>query len=374
MVVIPGLVLIFSPIYLRKALFYQKAGILDYKFFDNRTIRKAQKPDPWPKSKAYGKLRISDDYMKAFKSLETSSYLVIHNDSILYEKYLYGFDTNTISNAFSATKSIVSLLVGIAIDHGYIQSVDQPVGDFIPRFKAGMNRQLTIKHLLTMSSGLNWDESYESPFSVTTQAYYGEDLRDLIKEMEVVDQPGEYYKYQSGNTQLLAFILEKASGKSVSELTEKYLWKPMGATHKALWSLDKKDGMEKAYCCFNATARDFARIGQLIVNDGKWNGRQLISKSYLDQALQPASYLKEPLNNNPVDFYGYHWWIMQRHGMKIPYARGILGQYIIPVKEKNMVIVRLGNKRSPERVNYHVPDVFTYLDAGMTLLEKQSVD
>lgn len=371
LVFIPGIILLISPLYLRKALLYQKAGILDHKIFENRKVRKSDNPQPWPKSEQYGTKQMPEKLMKELVKYETSAFLVIKDDSLLYEKYWYGFDTTTISNAFSATKSIVSLLVGIAIDNGYIKSVEQPVYEILPQFNTHMNRRLTIKHLLTMSSGLNWDEHYESPFSVTTKAYYGENLRELINEFKVIEEPGIYYKYLSGNTQLLAAILEKASGHSVSYLAEKHLWNPLGATHKALWSLDKKGGMEKAYCCFNATARDFARIGHLVLNEGKWNEQQIISKKYIQEALKPADFLKDPIGGKAVDFYGYQWWIMNRQGMQVPYARGILGQYIIPVKEKDLVIVRLGSKRSGARVNHHAPDVFTYLDAGLAIGENR---
>jgi CubicO group peptidase (beta-lactamase class C family) len=154
----------------------------------------------------------------------------------------------------------------------------------------------------------------------------------------------------------------------VSEYASLKLWQPLGAQQNALWSLDKENGHEKAYCCFNATALDFAKIGQLILNKGKWNGQQLISEAYLQQATQPADHLKSE-SGSAVDFYGYQFWIIQHKGMRIPYARGILGQYIFVIPQKNAVVVRLGKKRRTDRVGEHPSDVLLYLDAAFSVLK-----
>ena len=142
----------------------------------------------------------------------------------------------------------------------------------------------------------------------------------------------------------------------------------MGPSHDALWNLDSENGMEKAYCCFNSNARDFARWGQLVLNNGSWDGKQLISSSYLEEALSPADYLKDE-EGNPLDYYGYQWWIINYRGYSIPYMRGILGQYVFPIREKNAVVVRLGHKRSDELIGPNRKDIFVYLDAALELLE-----
>jgi CubicO group peptidase (beta-lactamase class C family) len=126
-----------------------------------------------------------------------------------------------------------------------------------------------------MSAGVEWDESYSSLFSKTTQAYYGKDLWKLALTEKLIEKPGVRFNYQSGVSQILAFVLQKATDKNISDYASEKLWTPMEAEEDALWSLDRKDGHEKAYCCFNTNARDFARFGQLILNKGVWDGDQV---------------------------------------------------------------------------------------------------
>ncbi|HAS38893.1 MAG TPA: serine hydrolase [Microscillaceae bacterium] len=355
--------------YLRKAIYYNLADIDDYKIFDNRTI-KAGKHQPWTTTKDYNKKAPSSTSLQKIEGYETVSFLVLQNSSIKYEKYWNSYSDSSWSNSFSMAKSVISLLIGAAIDEGKIKSVDQKVGDFLPQFKEGLNNQLTIRHLLSMSSGLNWDEDYAGPTSMTTIAYYGKNLERSVKEMKVVTTPGKKNIYQSGNTQVLAFVLEKATGKTVADYASEKLWKPLGAKHDALWSLDKENGHEKAYCCFNSNARDFARLGQLILLNGKWQGRQVISEKYVKEATTPDKSLIAEDSNEANNYYGYQFWILKYKGNTIPYMRGILGQYIFIIPEKNAVVVRLGHKRDPQYGDYQAPkDVYAYLDAAFEILD-----
>ncbi|MBS2100307.1 serine hydrolase domain-containing protein [Carboxylicivirga linearis] len=356
------------PHHIRMALTYWFPGIEDYKIFDNRTVIAADDAFIWPLASDYNQTELSSEYRDTLESYQTIAYLVIQNDSIIYEEYWDDFGPESYTNSFSAAKSIVSLLIGAAIDDGYIQSVDQKVGDFLPYMNDGKNAELKIRNLLTMSSGSNWDESYTSPLSMTTKAYYGNNLTDLAKDMYIVDDPGKIYSYKSGDSQLLSQVLIHATGKSLSEYTSEKLWKPMGASQNALWSLDKKNGTEKAYCCFNSNARDFALLGALINHQGYWRNQQIISENYINDATTSANYLKTE-DNKPVDFYGFQYWILNYDGMKIPYARGILGQYIFSIPEKNAIIVRLGHKRSKVKVNYHPSEIYSYLEMGINLLK-----
>jgi CubicO group peptidase (beta-lactamase class C family) len=367
-IVIIGLAFVFAPSYLKKALIYQYVDIDDHDIFETSTV-KAGSPLPWNLAKDYNRITIKDSLKKKMEIYKTIAYLVIQNDSIKYEEYWDTYSDSSLSNAFSATKSIISLLVGCAIDDGNIKSLDQKVIDFFPEFAGGYGNELTIKDLLTMSSGLNWDESYGSPFSKTTQAYYGNNLKKLIFELKVTEKPAQKFNYLSGNTQLLGFILEKATGKSLSEYASEKLWKPLGAQHDALWYLDKKDGMEKAYCCFTSNARDFARIGKLLLDSGRCNGKQIVPASYIAQLSQADTFLSDE-NNKKVDYYSLHWWIADYNGMKVTYARGILGQYIFVIPEMNAIVVRLGHERDKAYKNHHPLDVYTYLDIAMQILEK----
>ncbi|MFA6129206.1 MAG: serine hydrolase [Bacteroidales bacterium] len=353
------------PQYLRKALVYQQVDIDDYKIFDNRVVI-AGNSEPWAEIPGYDKKEIPAPYVAQFDKFKTVAFLVIKDQKILFEKFWDGYSPDSKSNSFSMAKSIVSLLIGIAMDEGFIQSVDQPVGDYLPEFKEGDKARVTIRHLLEMSSGLSWDEAYSSAFSMTTKGYYGKDLPGLVLNQTVLREPGIFHDYKSGNTQLLALILERAVHQKVSSYASEKLWIPMGAQHDALWSVDKPNGVEKAYCCFNTDDRDFARFGQLILNHGKWNGKQLVSESYLKQALTPASHLID-VNGKNVDYYGWQWWLMKYRGYDVDYMRGVNGQYVIVIPDINTIIVRLGHKRATERINGIPADFFTWIDTGLEL-------
>ena len=364
--IIIALGFVFMPSYVQQALIHQTPDIDDYTFFHNRTIE-AGNPQPWPMSHQYNSYELSKEDRKAIESFEPVAYLIIQDGQILYEEYWDHYGPSSLSNSFSAGKSIVSLMIGIAIDEGYIESIDQKVMDFIPEYSKGKNKKLTIRNLLTMSSGLNWDEAYSSPFSMTTEAYYGTDLPGLIKSLDVIETPGKTFDYLSGNTEVLAMVIQAATGKTISEYASEKIWKKIGAENDALWSLDHENGMEKAYCCFNTNARDFARFGQLVLNQGKWDSTQIVSWDYLKEATSPATYLKDK-KGNTLDYYGLQYWIADYQGMKIPYMRGILGQYIMPIKEKNAVVIRLGVERSKEYKNHHPLDIYLYLDVAMKIL------
>lgn len=357
------------PQYLKKALIYQHPGIHDYPIFENRTVKSSASPIKWPVHAQYNQIQLNAQWIDTLERYESVAYLIIQNDSLLYETYWDNHQQETLSNSFSTAKSIVALLIGIAIDEGHIQSVDQKVIDFIPSIKGKFASSLTIKQLLTMSSGSSWDESYSSATSITTQAYYGNNLQKIIHKVRFDREPGKIFEYRSGDTQLLSMILAQATGRSVSEYASEKLWKPIGAQHDALWSLDHADGIEKAYCCFNSTARDFARIGTLILNHGKANDQQIVSESFLQSALAPATQLTDAEGQN-VNYYGYQWWVVEYRNQTIPYTRGILGQYIFVLPAQNAVVVRLGHLRSDYRNHNHPTDIYAYIQAALEVIEK----
>jgi CubicO group peptidase (beta-lactamase class C family) len=333
--------------YIYNALVYQLPGIDDYQIFDNRTVN-AGTYIPIPDANDYNKTKLSPAFRNYLLETETVALLVLKNDSVCYEEYWDAYGKESLSNSFSMAKSIVSILIGIAIDEGKIKSVEQKVSDFIPEYANGLNAQLTIKHLLTMSASFNWDESYNSLFSKTTKEYYGRNLKKMLLNLKVTETPGKTFNYQSSNQLVLAYIIEKVTGKTLSEYASEKLWKPLGAKNDALWSVDKKNGMEKAYCCFNSNARDFSRIGSLYLHNGMFNNQRIISEEYVKKSIEPI-FLKDE-DGFTVDYYGYSWWLATVDGMKICYARGILGQFIIVIPEKNMVIVRIGKKKADRGV------------------------
>ena len=372
LIAIPVAVIIaylFLPFYAKKALIYWFPTIDDLNIFEHATVHAPDSCWEWAISDKYNSYKLSKEDSAYIDDMKTVSFLVIRNDSILYETYRGGWNDTLTSNLFSATKSIVGMLVGIAMDEGKIGSVDDKVMKYIPEYNRGRQKDITIRNLLTMSAGMDWDEAYASLFSVTTHGYYGNDLYKLIMGLDIVDTPGVQYSYRSGETQLLSFVLEAATGETISKYAEKKLWRPMMAGQDAFWLLDKKDGDEKSFCCFHTTARDAARFGRLMLNMGNWNGRQLVSRKYMEEALAPASYLKDQWGKDPLTYYGYQTWIMNYKGERCPYFRGMLGQYIIAIPSKNAVVVRLGHKRSREYVKELTTDIIQYMEIAEKILQ-----
>ncbi|MBD1396528.1 serine hydrolase [Pontibacter sp. JH31] len=353
--------------YVYKAVYHNFADIDDHLIFHQRKIKASEKPIPWAKSKQYNQLELPAALQQLHQDLQSVAFLVVKNDSLLYEQYWDGYSEESLSNSFSMAKSIVSVLIGIAIKDGDIRSVDQPVGDFLPEFREGAKAKITLRHLLWMSSGLNWDESYSNPLSMTTEAYYGSNLKKVIGRLEAVEEPGQKFEYKSGDTQVLGFVLEAATGMNLADYAEQKLWRPLGAEQKAEWSVDHLRGNEKAYCCFFSNARDFARIGKLYLNQGIWNSDTLVAPDYVRASLTPSG-LPSATTGETTDHSGYQWWLLPNYkGQFIFYARGILGQYIIVIPEKELVIVRLGKKRG-ERINNHPSEVMAIIDAVNTMV------
>lgn len=369
-VILNVLILVSGKTYLYKGFVntYMKgrvtADIDEYKIFDNRTV-KAGATKEWPLGKDYNTMKIPSQYIADMERMQTIAYVIIKNDSIRHEEYWGGYSDTSHTSSFSMAKTFISILIGIAIEEGKIKSLDQPVSDFLSEYKEGNKSKVTIRHLVTMSSGINFDESYINPIGFAAEAYYGDDLRKLIFKYDVEKEPGKYFEYLSGNTQLLGFILSKATGMSVSDYASEKLWKPVQAEYDAYWSMDHKDGDEKAYCCFNSNVRDFARIGRLYLDSGRWDTTQVVPEKYVLESIQPAPTLDGNEKNNR---YGYSWWLMPDYkGHDIFYARGILGQYIIMIPDENMIVVRLGKMRELTNVNNHPKDLYWYIDAALEM-------
>lgn len=369
LIVLNALILISGNTHLYKGVVntYMKgkmgADIDEYRIFDNREVKTGTHL-PWPTGLDYNKKPIPDNHLSAIENSNTIAYLLIQNDSIRVEQYWSGYGDTSVTNTFSMAKTFIGMLVGIAIEEGKIESVDQKVGDFLPEYKEGMATDLAIKHLLTMSSGINFDESYVSPFAYPAKAYFGSDLKATVAEYVVVETPGELFEYLSGNTQLLSFVVETATGIKVADYFSEKLWIPLGAKRPAYWSLDDKDGFEKAYCCFNSNARDLARLGQLYLKKGNWFGEQLISAQYIEESIVPAK-LKEKDDGSVLTRYGYSWWMLDYKERHIYFAQGMLGQYIIVIPDNNTVIVRLASKRTKEKIGRFPVTLYTLLDHAL---------
>lgn len=349
--------------YLPRALYHNFAEIDDYKWSHNRVVKASSPGLPWKVSQSPN-AGPPPSTQKLLARLKTTALLMIENNQIVYESYSLIGGENELSGSFSSAKSIVSLLIGFALQERSIKSIDDPVALYVPEWAGAPKGRITIKDLLTMSAGLDWNESYMNPLSTMAEAYYGWELLKTTLGQKRVRAPGTRYQYQSGTSELLGLVLARATHRPLAQYASEKLWIPLGAERDALWSLDAEDGIEKAYCCFNARARDFARIGQFLLNEGKWPDasgvpQQLLNSHYLREMATPHGIPDE--TGKPVDYYGYQLWILKTPHGQVKYARGILGQYIIAVPQKNRVIVRLGMKRG-NNIDHHPEELRALID------------
>jgi CubicO group peptidase (beta-lactamase class C family) len=346
---------------LGRFVFYNFADIKDYKKFQSRSLTADTLPFNFQTTNPgkFPKELNGIPFDKYLHNNKTVAFLIIRNDTIQYEKYFEGYDKQSIVPSFSMAKSVTSILIGCAIDQGLIKSVDEPITNYIPELtKNGFNK-VTIKHLLQMTSGIKFNESYVNPFGDAASFYYGLNLRKEIRKMKLKSEPGKKFEYVSGNTQLLGLVLERSlKGKTITSYLQEKLWSPLGMEYDASWSIDKKaDGLEKTFCCLNARARDFAKIGRLYLNNGNWNGKQIISQNWVEEST------KVDTTNGGVVFYKYQWWLptaannyykenynlknINKEKLELStdkdfMAEGILGQFIYINPTKKLIIVRLG--------------------------------
>nr|WP_321450503.1 serine hydrolase [uncultured Carboxylicivirga sp.] len=248
---------------------------------------------------------VLNDYLE---QTSTNAFIIIRNDSILFEQYYKNRKPEDISTLFSVSKSITSLLVGVAIEDGIIEDIHDPITKYIPELTTSdpLFHKLTIEQLLNMRSGLHYNESYSNPFSHMARLYYGTNQLGLIKHMHFDNEPGAAFHYQSANTALLGIAIERASGKSLGRYLEEKVWQPAGMQYNAIWSLDdKRHQSAKAYGGLATSAIDLAKVGYLYLNDGFINGKQIVPQYWIDRSLS-------------VDIanegYQYQWWSFSGNG------------------------------------------------------------
>lgn len=337
----------------------------EYQIFDNRPIA-AGTPQHWVSSKVYNSKQVSPQFDSLMRSVKAHAFVVIKHDEIIHEQYWDGYSDTSHTNSFSMAKSYTSALLGCAISDGFIKSIDEPVSTYIPQFREGWRSRITLKHLVTMTSGIDFDESYGNPFSFPAEGYYGSNLLKACTDYNTMkNEPGTVFDYLSGNTALLGYCITKAVGKPLASYLSEKLWVPLGCEHTAYWSLDRKDGLEKAFCCINSNARDFARMGKLYLHHGKWNGKQLMDSAYVAQSVLPFDCLETDGSQNHT--YGYGWWLTDHNGLRVYYMQGMLGQFMICVPEKDLVICRLARARRIKGKSHAPPDVGYCIDEALRL-------
>jgi CubicO group peptidase (beta-lactamase class C family) len=360
--------------YLTRAIFWRESDYKDLERFPAATVHNAPPTfhfNELPADNHYasqieaiGNRSTNGSPVDYLQSSGTTAFLVIHDDELVYERYFNGYNERSLNTSFSMAKSFASALVGIAIDEGYIKSVDEPITNYIPELleKDKRFRSITIRHLLTMTSGIKYEEGGDLPWSEDaddTKTYYATDLRELALNCQIEGEPGKYFEYNNYNPLLMGMILERATGMPVSHYMEEKLWKPAGMEADASWSLDsKKDGFEKMESGVNARARDFARFGMLFAKAGNVRGKQLISRGWVKESTRADTNTDSSLD------YQYFWWVNTPNGKNHFSAQGNYGQYIYVAPEKDLVIVRLGKEEGEKGYGYWT-DLFDELSTKL---------
>jgi CubicO group peptidase (beta-lactamase class C family) len=285
-----------------------------------------------------------DDY---FKRNFVTGFLVLHNDQIIIEKYFHEADQNARFVSQSLSKSIVSILVGAAVEEGAIKSIGEPVTKYLPYLSTSGYRNVTVKNLLQMSSGVNYSENYRDPKSGA--ALIGAALltgnpsfKDYAQSIQPTNTPpGTKFEYQSVNTQVLGLLLEKVTGKRLNQYAQEKLWKKIGAQSDAFFYESKKQPDTCAFACFNATVRDYARVGLMMLRGGTLGEERVVSGAWVHDSTTPdAPYLK-PKPGGPEGGYGYayQWWVPPGNDGAFT-AQGIYGQCIYVNPARHIVIVQ----------------------------------
>lgn len=334
------------------------AYIDDFPHFENMELPPSTQPQPWPQHKEYNTVQPTEKLNTYNDQLGTIAFLIIKNDSIWHENYAPEYGVESQTNSFSMAKSIITAMLGKAIKEGHIKSLDQPIGDFFEQYASA---KTTVGDLSSMASGLDWTEHYTSPFSITARTYYDDDLAETMLGLDIVETPGQQFKYLSGSTQLLGMLIEKATGMKMADYAAQSFWQPMGFEKEALWQVDDKDNkLAKAYCCISSNARDFARFGKLFKDHGKWNGKQVLDSNFVATSIKPR------FKDSPE--YGYGFWLSNHLEKEIFVMRGILGQYVITIPEDDLIIVRLGHQRGNNDGRPFSTDFYTYVEETYTMM------
>jgi CubicO group peptidase (beta-lactamase class C family) len=344
-----GLVVVLGPVYgaahlltgryaWARAVAWMESDVDDQFRFPARTVPAGETVSELSTGPEREKLRSSvDDLIHA---TGTRAFLVVHRDRVVVERYLDGATARDRQTSFSMAKSVLSTLVGIAVDDGLL-SLDEPVTTYLPELaeRDPAFSAITLRNLLTMASGIRYRED-GMPWSDDALTYYGTDLRELaLTRPRVEGEPGERWLYNNFHPLLLGLVLERVTGTTLSDFTATRLWQPLGAEADATWSLDsERSGFEKLESGVNARPRDFARLGLMMLHEGRWNGHRVVSEKWVREATAAST------ATDPAPFYQYLWWVGpdDPDGTASYFARGKYGQTIGVFPDEDVVIVRLG--------------------------------
>jgi CubicO group peptidase (beta-lactamase class C family) len=277
---------------------------------------------------------------------ETTGLLVVHEGAITHEEYRMGADETSPFTSWSMAKSVISALIGIALEEGHIASIRDPIGAYVPELDGTAYGAVPIKDALTMSSGIAFDEDYARAMSDINMLFIramamGQPQVEMLAGLESARDPGTFNDYVSSDTMALGLVLEGATGMPVAEYLERRLWGPLGAEADAFWSTDRQ-GQEFALCCLNAALRDYARFGRLYLEGGARDGEQIIPADWVEASVTPEAAHLQPGDNPASSWtfgYGYKWWIPEDPQGDFT-AIGVWGQYIYVDPTREVIIVK----------------------------------
>lgn len=389
------LCLLLSSCYIYRAYRSRNFYLKDLPKFTAQTVHKSTAPFYFPVKLNDTRFNSIQMYLdEQLANSQTYSFTVIRNDTIIYDKYFNGLSQQDIFPSFSVAKSFVSTLVQIAHQENYIKSFQEPITNYLPSLLKRDKRfcNITIQHLLDMRSGIRSNENYNSPFADVIKMGFRRNIQHQLNRLKIAKPPGKF-EYISVNTQLLGMIVQAATGKKLYTYLQEKLWQPLGMEADATWLLDsKKHDNVKAFCCLNAVAHDFAKLGRLYLNNGNWNGKQILDSNWIKASVSSDSLYR-------YNGYRNQWWQAsygtmgfedsleavhfvqshQRTDMVFSFsifpgapkqfiinypasdyeANGLLSQYIYVHPFLNVIIVRTGHDWNTK--NTTEEGVFTYI-------------
>jgi CubicO group peptidase (beta-lactamase class C family) len=318
--------------------------------FPTKAVQASERPFTFPQGHAINlpkqysfenRLRDSTAFLQ---EVDTTGLLILHQDQVIYEHYWHGTQPTTQTIGWSLTKSFVSALVGIAINEGKIASINDPVTRYAPELRGSAYDNVSLKDVLQMSSGASWNEDYSdwrSDINRFGRTFaMGGSLDHFIITLRREHQPGTYHRYNSMDTQVLGLVLRRATGEGNAAYLEAKLWQPLGMQDDAFWVTDDS-GKEFAAAGLNATLRDFAKLGQLYLHGGTWNGNRVIPEVWIKASVTPdAPYLMpgKRTTSEEVMGYGMQWWVPDNGGDYT--AIGVFNQFIYVNPSLQLVIAK----------------------------------
>lgn len=333
--------------HLLRSILFLAPDHTDYKKFPKRLVTKAPEAGNWQyaanqivdtnillqlKDGSY--LNLADLLVKS----KTNSFLIIKDEAIIYEQYLNGYDETKQHTSFSVSKSMLASLLGIALDEGLIGSYTDPITKYLPELLDNDSAfaNITIQHIFEMTSGIDVRKKDASFLGDLGRTYYGNNWSRFMRTIEIQFPAGTQFEYKQTDAQLMGLILSRVSNMTLSDFFADRVWSKISTEQDAYWNYYKKDGIERAFCCYNAVPRDYARFAQLYLNDGVWNGEQIIPKDWIQYVWNRESDIE---NDDYISFHRY--WFVSLYGEEVT-AQGYNGQIIYLNPTKNIIILRFG--------------------------------